>query len=139
MTKTWSIKNFISVLMNKNNDWANAHLALIGSLSKKNDFFSLIEEFRNYIRINHSHRTHTFSLYFRHRRSIRWSIISASKKSSGSSWRWILWRSRKQRRLKTTFLQKLHAATEVFMWNCLLIQKMLLSKFFFSLGELNIR
>lgn len=61
MTKTRSIKNFIFVLMSKDDEWANIHLALIGPLLEKNDFFSLIEEFCNCIRIKYSHRTHSHS------------------------------------------------------------------------------
>lgn len=59
MTKTRPIRDFIFALMNKDDEWANAHLALIGPLSEKNDFFFLTKEFRNYIKIKHSHRTHS--------------------------------------------------------------------------------
>ena len=56
--KKQSIKDFIYSIMNKNEIWANAHLAFIDAKIKNDSLFNLIAKFRNHIRMKSNKKFH---------------------------------------------------------------------------------
>lgn len=58
MTEERPIRDFIYSLMDKDEAWANAHIALIDKKVEDNSLFNLISEFRNHTRMKASRKLH---------------------------------------------------------------------------------